>query len=101
MGIFLSERFALKLAIGLLTFENSNFLNFSAGCKYYIINKIPVELGVGVLNTGGDETNPYAKLNIGYAGKLADNILIELSPGLMIVPDGGILEIKIGFSLLL
>jgi len=102
VGIFLSERFALKLAIGLLAVENSNISNFSAGCKYYIINKIPVELGVGILNAGKG-ISPYGKLNFGYAGKLADNILLELSPGIMLFPNNnnGILELKLGFSLLL
>jgi hypothetical protein len=69
------------------------------GAKYYIGGKLPFELVPAIIN-GGD-LNFIFTTSLGYAGKLAPNILFEPSVSLMGYPDDFLFGFKGTFVMIL
>jgi len=98
-GYFISENFALKMKLSLLSSLGS-ITNFQAGGKYYIGGRVPFELSAGLLS-GGDNSEFLANLSIGYAINLAENITLEPNIGGLGTGDGILLEFGMSFSMFL
>jgi len=97
-GYFVSNRLAVKFNLGVYA-SSFSLANFSIGPKYYIIDQIPIELGVGILNVSGQSTFQL-NLNMGYAINLADNITIEPKIGIL-GSDGLLVQFGTKFALFL
>ena len=97
-GYFISENFALKFKLGLLSSFGA-LTNFSVGGKYYIGGKVPVEFGAGLLSGGGN-SDFLGNISIGYAINLADNITFEPNIGALI-SNGSLIEFGLSFSMFL
>lgn len=97
-GYFISEDFALKFGLGIISFGGS-LTNFSVGGKYYIAGKAPVEVGAGFI-TGGGDSQFLGSISIGYGIPLAKNINLEPKIGVL-VGDGAIGQFGINFALFL
>lgn len=98
-GYFVSENFALKANLGILS-SNGSLTNFGIGAKYYIGGSVPVEFGAGFLSTGGDSVG-LANLGVGYAISLADNIALEPALTLIINDNGGLMKFGVNFAMFL
>ena len=98
-GYFVSENFALKMKLSLLSSFGS-LTNFSVGGKYYAGGRVPIELGAGFLSSGGN-SEFLANLSVGYAINLADNIALEPNIGGFTSGDGALLEFGLTFSMFL
>ncbi len=83
LGTFVSENMALKLNLSILTGDAPSITNLMAGVKYYISGKAPVELRTGLLSL---DSNDFfvSSLTFGYAAKLAPNIYLEPSAGVLL-----------------
>jgi hypothetical protein len=101
LGKFISENFAIKFKGGILNLgQSGNLSTFAVGGKYYIGREWPVELGVGVLNSG-DEFTLRGDFSFGYAAKLAPNIYLEPAVSFL-VADGGVLYgFRVNFAMML
>ena len=98
-GYFVSEDFALKFRLGLLS-SNGSLTNFGVGGKYYIGGNVPIELVLGALSGGGD-SEFLGNLSLGYAINVADNIALEPNIGLMTTGNGSIFEFGFTFAMFL
>lgn len=94
-GFFLSDRFALKANVGVIASDESTLAIIGTGAKYYIADKIPVQI-LGNLITG--EGTTFSGFGaIGYAARLAPNINLEPSLGLRVFGGAGILDLSAKF----
>jgi len=98
-GYFLSENFALKFRLGLLS-SNGSLTNFGVGGKYYAGGKVPIELVAGAIS-GGSDSEFLSNLSIGYAINLADNVALEPNIGLLTTGDGAVFEFGFTFAMFL
>ncbi len=83
-GYFVMDNLAVKAGLGYadssLEGDTSTFI-YKIGAKYYIIDKIPVELSyVGESEEDADENRSYVGIQAGYAWFIGNNVSIE--PGL-------------------
>ena len=87
-GYFISDDFALKGRFGIsgLGIRNGTITNFSAGGKYYIISRIPVELTLGVYALSSDAFF-LGNARIGYGISIAENINLEPFVGILFGED--------------
>ena len=99
MGKFLSEDFALKFRLGLLSSNGFSITNVTGGFKYYAGGKVPIELTAGLIDGGGSVFTGNFK--VGYAANLADNITLEPSIGVIFIEDESALNLGFSFSLFL
>jgi hypothetical protein len=100
MGTFLSEDFALKFKLSYITSLGTELLNLGFGGKYYIAGIAPLEFGVNVFDIT-DEPSLLGNISIGYAAKMANNIYMEPSFGLLVDEDGDTAtKIALTFALL-
>jgi hypothetical protein len=101
------DNLAVKAGLGYgdtgADYGNSIF-SYKVGAKYYVINKIPVELSyTGASVKDADENPSYLGIQGGYAWFIGNNISIE--PGLRynvtLNEDFGkdVLQFNIGFAL--
>lgn len=95
-GYFLSENLALKIRFGLLSSGGTSLINISGGGKYYIAGKIPVEVGAGIVTIGGGRSF-LGNASLGYGVRLAQNINLEPSVGLLF-SNGGTPLTKLGVN---
>lgn len=100
MGYFISEDFALKGKLGLLSGNGATLTNISAGGKYYIAGVAPLSFDLGVLTGGGDSVF-LGGASVGYAAKLAPNVYLEPSGGLLYSDSSVLGTIKLTFALIL
>lgn len=103
-GKFISEDFAIIGRFGFLsTGGGVNFTTITGGGKYYINGVIPVKVGAGAAITGilgSSSTSFLGNASIGYAVKLADNILLEPNVGFLYA-DGSAFTLGLTFALVL
>jgi len=103
-GKFISEDFAITGRFGFLsTGGGVNFTTITGGGKYYINGVIPVKVGAGAAITsflGSSSTSFLGNASIGYAVKLADNILLEPNVGFLYA-DGSAFTLGLTFALVL
>lgn len=100
MGTFLTEKLALKGNLSILGIEGDNILSLGIGPKYYIANKIPIDATIGFLNVSDSNTIKFGA-GVGYAIKLADNILLEPNVNINIFEDSELFGFKASFVMLL
>lgn len=100
VGTFVSNRTALKFNFSSLSGSSTNVLQIGAGVKHYFADKLPLEFTTGYTNLG--EGSILSGLKFGYAAKLADNILAEVKPGLIIEWEepSATLDFSVGFVML-
>lgn len=98
-GYFISENFALKFKLGLLS-ANGSVTNFSVGGKYYIGGRVPIELGIGTLSSGGDSVL-LGNFSIGYGIKVAENIFLEPNLGTLLNEEAVNLTTGLKFAMFL
>lgn len=98
-GYFLSENFALKFRLGLLS-SNGSLTNFGVGGKYYIGGKVPIQLVAGALSGSGD-SEFMGNFTIGYAIGLADNVALEPNLGFIVTDNGALFEFGFTFAMFL
>ena len=102
VGIMLTNSFALKFKLGLLTGGNDlNLTTLSAGAKLYAGGVVPIELTAGILDRGPASSHFTANLRVGYAARLAPNITLEPTVGMQILSDEAVLNFGINFGLFL
>lgn len=101
VGKFLSENFALKFKLGLLSGTGLSITTVTGGAKYYAGGKIPIELTAGIIDTGLDNPKFNGNFKFGYAARLADNITLEPSLGLTIIYDESAFVMGISFAMFL
>jgi len=96
-GKFVSDEFAVKFNLGVLSFGsgfggNSSLYTIGGGGKYYISGVAPIELGAGVITGAG--TSFIGRATVGYGAALADNINFEPAAGVLIGEDStaGVLQ---------
>ncbi len=104
-GYFVANNLAVKLGLGYGDdgFDSSIF-SYKIGAKYYVVNKIPVELSyTGVSIKDADDNPSFVGLQGGYAIFLGPNVSVE--PGLRynFTTDDKIaesfLQFNVGFAL--
>lgn len=81
-GYFISEDFALKGKVTLISGEGSTFGFIGVGPKYYIGGSFPIEFNIG--STFGDDffaDDFIGSASFGYAITLANNIYLEPAVG--------------------
>lgn len=98
-GYFTSENLALKFRLGILSADGENLVNFGLGAKYYIAGKVPIEVGLGSLSANGESTL-LGNISIGYGLRLADNINLEPSIGLL-AEEVGLFQASVKFAMFL
>ena len=79
-----------------------NFTTISGGAKYYAGN-IPLKANIGLISSSsgfGTGTEFLARVSAGYAIRLADNVNLEPSLGLLI-SNGSALNIGLNFAMFL
>ncbi|MDF1694366.1 MAG: hypothetical protein P1U56_00950 [Saprospiraceae bacterium] len=101
VGKMLSENFAIKFRLGLLSANGFSITNVTAGVKYYAGGVVPIELTAGMLDGGPGSSTFTANLKLGYAARLADNITLEPTIGMLILEEEGALNFGISFGLFL
>lgn len=101
MGIMLNNNFALKFKLGLLSANNLSITHITAGAKYYVGGRVPIELMAGILDGGPGSSNFSSSFKVGYAANLAENITLEPAIGLLILDDEAALSFGISFGLFL
>ena len=80
-GYFVADNLAVKLGLGYGDDSFDSYFSYKVGAKYYVVNKIPLEVSYnGVSVKGLDENPSYLGLQGGYALFLGKNVSIE--PGL-------------------
>lgn len=99
-GYFTTENFAVKGQVGFLAVSGFTLVNLSAGGKYYIMGKIPVELNLGLV-TGEGLSEFVGGFGIGYGIRLADNINLEPSIKGLIVSESFAIRIGATFAMFL
>ena len=99
MGYFLSEDFALKFKLSIIS-GNGTLTNIGAGGKYYIGGVAPIEGSLGLL-TGQGLDAFVGNVGIGYAAVLAPNIYLEPSIGLFVIDGDSAVNIRIMFAMIL
>jgi len=103
-GYFISEDFAIKGRVGLINSGESIF-SFSVGAKYYINGNIPVELNGGLFSLpdffSGRESIFQANGIIGYGIKLAPNINLEPSFGILLIDGEANTQFGVTFAMFL
>ena len=101
MGIMLSNNFALKFKLGLLSGSGISVTNITGGVKYYAGGRVPIELTAGILDGGPGSSTFSAGLKFGYAANLAQNITLEPAIGFLILDDEAALNFGVTFGLFL
>ncbi|WP_163398985.1 outer membrane beta-barrel protein [Flavobacterium fluviatile] len=104
-GYFVADNLAIKLGLGYGDdgFDSSIF-SYKIGAKYYVINKIPVELSyTGVSIKDADDNPSFVGLQGGYAIFLGPNVSIEPGIRYNVTTDDEIaesfLQFNVGFAL--
>ena len=101
VGLMLSNSMALKFKLGLLSGPGLSLTSISAGAKLYAGGVVPIELTAGLLDGGPGSSSFTANLKVGYAARLAPNITLEPTVGMLILEDEGALNFGINFGLFL
>jgi hypothetical protein len=113
-GYFVIDNLAVKVGIGYGGItpkegDGISLIGYKIGAKYYVINKIPVELSYNGTSKSkkldGEKDISYVGIQGGYAIFLGDNVSIE--PGLrynyslLSKDDGGVstFQFNVGFAL--
>ncbi len=98
-GYFLTENFALKLNLGIITSDIS-LTSIRVGGKYYFKGVVPVETTIGILSSG-DDFAALMDVNAGYALSIADNIALEPAIGAIFFEGGPVFKLAITFAMFL
>lgn len=98
-GKFLSKDFAIKGKASMLGAGDATLYSVGIGAKYYIGGKLPFELVPAIIN--GDYLDFVFTSSLGYASKLAPNILFEPSVTMMGLPDDVLFGFKGTFIMIL
>lgn len=101
MGIMLTNNFALKFKLGLLSGSGLSVTNIAAGIKYYAGGRVPIELTAGILDGGPGSSLFNAGLKFGYAANLAQNITLEPAIGIIIIDEESALNFGVTFGMFL
>lgn len=106
-GYFVMDNLAVKVGLGYGDQgHDSSVFSYKVGAKYYVINKIPVELSyTGASVKNADENPSYLGIQGGYAWFIGKNVSVE--PGLrynVTLNDNfgtgkDVLQFNIGFAL--
>lgn len=99
-GYMLSHNFALKFKLGLLNVSGGNLTNIGVGGKYYFGGKVPLDIGLSTLSSGGNSSF-LGNITLGYAIPVAENINLEPSIGALLGEDDGFLRFGLNFSMFL
>lgn len=101
-GKFVSDQFAVKFNLGLLSIGNGfgggDLYTLMGGGKYYIGGIAPIDLSAGVI-TGSGDSQFIGKATIGYAIGLADNINFEPSIGALFSDESADGLVQLSFAL--
>lgn len=101
-GYLVTENLALKLNLSIIDIDQGDNINtIGVGAKYYIVGRVPIELGVARISLGNDQTQDFTRFSIGYGIKLADNIYLEPSVGAISVEDESIGTFRWSFVMFL
>lgn len=101
-GYFLTNDLALKARINVLAFSGVTFTNLSIGGKYYIGGKAPVEVSAGAIGIGEGDSSFLGSISIGYGLRIAPNINIEPSLGLLFGDENdSLMKVGINFAMFL
>ena len=98
-GYFFTENFALTVSLSGFVGEGPNIQNIGLGGKWYASGVIPIEFGLGS-TTRGTSSQLTANFNLGYALRLADNVMLEPNAGVLFTDDAQY-ELGIKFALFL
>lgn len=104
-GYFVSESFAIKGLVNRVNTGRGNSLTtIGLMGKYYIANVAPMEVGIRSVSAGSDnDSSTLLNFGIGYGIKLAPNIYLE--PSLGVLTDTGfedsLTSLKINFAMFL
>lgn len=101
-GKFISENFAL---LGTLSHLDSGFgqTTLGLGGKYYAGGNIPIKFGAGAVISSGfgsSATSFLGNFSVGYAARLADNILLEPRGGVLF-SDSAVFTLGASFALII
>ncbi len=100
-GYFIGENFALKTRLGILSAGGVSLTSFAGGVKYYIARVVPVELTLGSFSAEGIIGPLVTNASIGYGIRLADNINLEPSIGVLVIDAGASARIGLNFAMFL
>ncbi len=99
-GYFVSEDFAIKAKFAILDGGFSSLKNIGLGFKHYLFGNAPIEIGASRLSGYGD-AQYMGNISIGGSFRLAENINLEPTIGLVLQDDDSYMRFAFNFAMFL